>query len=82
MLTHALLFFISDIYEEYFSELDSDEIVDEPSAKTINVFRNPWSAETLPGEKKHTATGISWFPGEMKNQTDFIKFVSKSSLPY
>jgi len=51
-----------DIYEEYFGEIDQVELGEEPSAKTINVFRNPWSAETLPGEKKHTATSISWFP--------------------
>ena len=54
----------ADIYEEYFGEIEQDDLGDEPAAKTINVFRNPWSAETLPGEKKHTATGISWFPGK------------------
>lgn len=51
-----------DIYEEYFGDVEQAEFDEEPSAKTINVFRNPFSSETLPGGKKHTATSISWFP--------------------
>uniref|UniRef100_A0A4W4GBE0 Dynein, axonemal, intermediate chain 2b n=2 Tax=Electrophorus electricus TaxID=8005 RepID=A0A4W4GBE0_ELEEL len=45
-----------DIYQEYFEE---EEIVEEmegqPSAKTVNVFRDP-------NEVKRTATSLSWHP--------------------
>ncbi|XP_023672742.1 dynein axonemal intermediate chain 2 isoform X2 [Paramormyrops kingsleyae] len=45
-----------DIYQEYFE--DEEEMVDSrerPSAKTINVFRDP-------NEVKRTATSLSWHP--------------------
>lgn len=44
-----------DIYEEYFDDVVMDEIEEPPSAKTINVFRDP-------NEITRTATHISWFP--------------------
>ncbi|XP_074647572.1 dynein intermediate chain 3, ciliary-like isoform X2 [Tubulanus polymorphus] len=44
-----------DIYEEYFDDIESDLSEEQPSAKTINVFRDP-------NEIKRTATHISWFP--------------------
>ena len=34
----------------------------EPSAKTINVYRNPWAPILEAGAKQHTATSISWLP--------------------
>ena len=34
----------------------------EPSAKTINVYRNPWTPTLAPGAKHHTATSMSWHP--------------------
>ncbi|XP_075135471.1 dynein axonemal intermediate chain 2 [Leptodactylus fuscus] len=45
-----------NIYEEYFEEEEELEGMDEaPSAKTINVFRDP-------NEIKRTATHLSWHP--------------------
>ncbi|XP_068717827.1 dynein intermediate chain 3, ciliary-like [Montipora capricornis] len=44
-----------DIYEEYFADIDTDTSGDPPSAKTINVFRDPH-------ELKRTATSLSWYP--------------------
>ncbi|XP_078510369.1 dynein axonemal intermediate chain 2 isoform X5 [Lissotriton helveticus] len=45
-----------DIYEEYFEEETTVEATDEaPSAKTVNVFRDPT-------EIKRTATHLSWHP--------------------
>lgn len=44
-----------DIYEEYFSDIDVDTSGDPPSAKTINVFRDPH-------DTKRTATSLSWYP--------------------
>ncbi|KAK2150722.1 hypothetical protein LSH36_393g00019 [Paralvinella palmiformis] len=44
-----------DIYEEYFSDIDVEISDEPPSAKTINVYRDP-------NELKRTATHISWFP--------------------
>lgn len=45
-----------DIYQEYFDEEVEVEVMDEaPSAKTINVFRDPQ-------EVKRTATHLSWHP--------------------
>lgn len=44
-----------DIYEEYFEDVHLDQVEESPSAKTINVFRDP-------NEIKRTATHISWFP--------------------
>ncbi|ELU10526.1 hypothetical protein CAPTEDRAFT_84434, partial [Capitella teleta] len=44
-----------DIYEEYFENIDVEEAEEPPSARTINVFRDP-------NEKKRTATHISWYP--------------------
>ncbi|CAH1794607.1 unnamed protein product [Owenia fusiformis] len=44
-----------DIYEEYFDDVEVDSTDEPPSAKTINVFRDP-------NEIKRTATHISWFP--------------------
>uniref|UniRef100_A0A7M5US50 Dynein intermediate chain 3, ciliary n=1 Tax=Clytia hemisphaerica TaxID=252671 RepID=A0A7M5US50_9CNID len=44
-----------DIYEEYFGNVIGDCINETPSAKTINVFRDP-------NDIKRTATKISWFP--------------------
>ncbi|XP_038613256.1 dynein intermediate chain 2, axonemal [Tachyglossus aculeatus] len=49
-----------DIYQEYFEEDDADEVTQEaPSAKTINVFRDP-------NEVKRTATHLSWHPDGSK----------------
>ncbi|KAJ1071954.1 hypothetical protein AB1E18_015003 [Capra hircus] len=45
-----------DIYQEYFDDEDAVEVTDEaPSAKTINVFRDPQ-------EIKRPATHVSWYP--------------------
>ncbi|XP_049625909.1 LOW QUALITY PROTEIN: dynein axonemal intermediate chain 2 [Suncus etruscus] len=45
-----------DIYQEYFDDEDSAEVMEEaPSAKTINVFRDPQ-------EIKRSATHLSWHP--------------------
>nr|XP_048302125.1 dynein axonemal intermediate chain 2 isoform X2 [Myodes glareolus] len=45
-----------DIYEEYFDDEEGVEVTEEaPSAKTINVFRDPQ-------EIKRTATHLSWHP--------------------
>lgn len=44
-----------DIYEEYFCDTLSGPTNEAPSAKTINVFRDP-------NEIKRTATKISWYP--------------------
>ncbi|XP_055096748.1 dynein axonemal intermediate chain 2 isoform X1 [Symphalangus syndactylus] len=45
-----------DIYEEYFNEEEAVEVTEEaPSAKTINVFRDPQ-------EIKRAATHLSWHP--------------------
>ncbi|XP_068833628.1 dynein axonemal intermediate chain 2 [Capricornis sumatraensis] len=45
-----------DIYQEYFDDEDAVEVTDEaPSAKTINVFRDPQ-------EIKRPATHVSWHP--------------------
>ncbi|XP_053552306.1 dynein axonemal intermediate chain 2 [Bombina bombina] len=49
-----------DIYEEYFEEEEELAGTDEaPSAKTINVFRDP-------NEIKRTATHLSWHPDGSK----------------
>ncbi|XP_053285703.1 dynein axonemal intermediate chain 2 [Pleuronectes platessa] len=45
-----------DIYQEYLEdEEEEEEIQEPPSAKTINVFRDP-------NEVKRTITGLSWHP--------------------
>ncbi|XP_023986002.2 dynein axonemal intermediate chain 2 [Physeter macrocephalus] len=45
-----------DIYQEYFDDEDAVEVMEEaPSAKTVNVFRDPQ-------EIKRPATHISWHP--------------------
>ncbi|KAG7260997.1 hypothetical protein CRUP_018333, partial [Coryphaenoides rupestris] len=45
-----------DIYEEYFEDQESaDDAQECPSAKTINVFRDP-------NKVKRTATSMSWHP--------------------
>ncbi|PNI32560.1 DNAI2 isoform 3 [Pan troglodytes] len=45
-----------DIYEEYFNDEEAVEVTEEdPSAKTINVFRDPQ-------EIKRAATHLSWHP--------------------
>ncbi|XP_072226733.1 dynein axonemal intermediate chain 2 [Leuresthes tenuis] len=45
-----------DIYEQYFEdEEDAEESQEPPSAKTINIFRDP-------NEVKRTVTGLSWHP--------------------
>ncbi|XP_039085684.1 dynein intermediate chain 2, axonemal isoform X2 [Hyaena hyaena] len=45
-----------DIYQEYFDDEDAMEVTEEaPSAKTINVFRDPQ-------EIKRSATHLSWHP--------------------
>ncbi|KAI1886582.1 hypothetical protein AGOR_G00197290 [Albula goreensis] len=45
-----------DIYQEYFAEDEElEDCEDQPSAKTINVFRDP-------NEIKRTATSLSWHP--------------------
>ncbi|KAM5273358.1 dynein axonemal intermediate chain 2 [Ctenodactylus gundi] len=45
-----------DIYQEYFDDSEAAEVTEEaPSAKTINVFRDPQ-------EIKRTATHLSWHP--------------------
>ena len=43
-----------DIYELYFNEMEQEQIEDVPSAKTINVFRDP-------NPIKRTANHISWY---------------------
>ena len=43
-----------DIYELYFNEVINEQIEDVPSAKTINVFRDP-------NVNKRTANHISWY---------------------
>jgi dynein intermediate chain 2 len=43
-----------DIYELYFNEVENETIDDTPSAKTINIFRDP---NTI----KRTANHISWY---------------------
>ncbi|KAM6377237.1 LOW QUALITY PROTEIN: kinesin-like protein KIF19 [Pluvialis apricaria] len=49
-----------NIYEEYFSEEETAEVEDEPpSAKTINVIRDP-------NVTKRTATHLSWHPDTCK----------------
>ncbi|XP_042658458.1 dynein axonemal intermediate chain 2 isoform X3 [Tyto alba] len=49
-----------DIYEEYFGEEETAEVEDEPpSAKTINVIRDP-------NVTKRTATHLSWHPDTCK----------------
>ncbi|XP_055552003.1 dynein axonemal intermediate chain 2-like isoform X11 [Falco biarmicus] len=49
-----------DIYEEYFGEEEMAEVEDEPpSAKTINVIRDP-------NITKRTATHLSWHPDTCK----------------
>ncbi|XP_034722320.1 dynein intermediate chain 2, axonemal-like, partial [Etheostoma cragini] len=45
-----------DIYQEYFEDEDElEDTQDPPSAKTINVFRDP-------NEVKRTISGLSWHP--------------------
>ncbi|XP_012384708.2 dynein axonemal intermediate chain 2 isoform X1 [Dasypus novemcinctus] len=47
-----------DIYQEYFDDKDAVEVTEEaPSAKTINVFRDPQ-------EIKRAATHLSWHPDD------------------
>ncbi|RXN02170.1 Kinesin-like protein KIF19 [Acipenser ruthenus] len=49
-----------DIYQQYFEEEEVSESAEEqPSAKTINVFRDP-------NEIKRTATSLSWHPDGAK----------------
>ncbi|XP_030631557.1 dynein intermediate chain 3, ciliary, partial [Chanos chanos] len=45
-----------DIYQEYFTDEGvAEESKEQPSAKTVNVFRDP-------NEMKRTATSLSWHP--------------------
>ncbi|KAJ0005286.1 hypothetical protein NQD34_011500 [Periophthalmus magnuspinnatus] len=44
-----------DIFQEYCSEEDEGEVVEPPSAKTINIFRDP-------NEVRRTVTCLSWHP--------------------
>ncbi|PIK43294.1 putative dynein intermediate chain 3, ciliary [Apostichopus japonicus] len=48
-----------DIYQDYFADLEIEETEETPSAKTINVFRDP-------NEIKRTATHLSWYPDGAK----------------
>ncbi|XP_046856745.1 dynein intermediate chain 3, ciliary-like [Xenia sp. Carnegie-2017] len=44
-----------DIYETYFQDVENDSSGIPPSAKTINVFRDP-------SDIKRTASSLSWYP--------------------
>lgn len=44
-----------NIYEDYFDDAGLDSSIEPPSAKTINIFRDP-------NEIKRTATHLSWYP--------------------
>lgn len=46
-----------DIYQDYFSQQQQSEISDVPSAKSLNVYRDP---NTI----KRAATSVSWYPDE------------------
>jgi len=64
-----------DIYEEYFDDVDGDTVDEQPSAKTINVFRDP-------NEHKRTANHISWFPdGPKKIAVAYCNMDFQSSSP-
>ncbi|XP_050391535.1 dynein intermediate chain 3, ciliary [Patella vulgata] len=64
-----------DIYEEYFEDVDVDHVDETPSAKTINVFRDPNSI-------KRTATHISWFPdGPRKLAVAYCNLEFQGSSP-
>ncbi|WAQ97162.1 DYI3-like protein [Mya arenaria] len=64
-----------DIYEEYFDSVLLDEVEESPSAKTINVFRDP-------NEMKRTATHISWFPdGPRKLAVAYCNLEFQGSSP-
>ncbi|XP_064614684.1 dynein intermediate chain 3, ciliary-like [Liolophura sinensis] len=64
-----------DIYEEYFEDVEIDQVDEVPSAKTINVFRDP-------NEIKRTATHISWFPdGPRKLAVAYCNLEFQGSSP-
>ena len=46
-----------DIYQRYFEETQVTLSDDPPSAKTINIFKDP-------SPTKRTVSSISWYPGE------------------
>ncbi|KAJ8319030.1 hypothetical protein KUTeg_004121 [Tegillarca granosa] len=64
-----------DIYQEYFDDIEIDPIDEVPSAKTINVFRDP-------NEVKRTATNISWYPdGPRKLAVAYCNLEFQGSTP-
>ncbi|XP_033755651.1 dynein intermediate chain 3, ciliary-like [Pecten maximus] len=64
-----------DIYEEYFDDIEIDAVDEVPSAKTINVFRDP-------NEIKRTATNLSWFPdGPRKLAVAYCNMEFQGSSP-
>lgn len=64
-----------DIYEEYFEDIEVDTVDETPSAKTINVFRDP-------NEIKRTSTHISWFPdGPRKLAVAYCNLEFQGSTP-
>jgi len=64
-----------DIYQEYFDDIEIDPIDEAPSAKTINVFRDP-------NEIKRTATNISWYPdGPRKLAVAYCNLEFQGSTP-
>ncbi|XP_070580175.1 dynein intermediate chain 3, ciliary-like [Ptychodera flava] len=68
-----------DIYEDYFSDLHVEESEEPPSAKTINVFRDP-------NEIKRTATHLTWYPdgarklGVAYSNLEFQRSTSDTSM--
>ncbi|XP_029636674.1 dynein intermediate chain 3, ciliary-like isoform X1 [Octopus sinensis] len=44
-----------DIYEEYFKDIDFHDTDEAPSAKTVNLFRDP-------NDRQRTASYITWYP--------------------
>ncbi|BFZ17387.1 hypothetical protein BsWGS_20426 [Bradybaena similaris] len=64
-----------DIYEEYFEDIDVEEIDEPASAKTLNVFRDP-------NDIKRTATNISWHPdGSCNLAVAYCTLEFQSALP-
>ncbi|CAE1300154.1 DNAI2 [Acanthosepion pharaonis] len=64
-----------DIYEEYFDDVEMQDTDDIPSAKTINLFRDP-------NEVKRTAAHISWYPdGPSRLAVAYCNLEFESSNP-
>lgn len=64
-----------DIYEEYFDDVEMQDTDDIPSAKTINLFRDP-------SEVKRTAAHISWYPdGPSRLAVAYCNLEFESSNP-